>query len=42
MEINLQGFYGYGMILGKILGYIVILIGIVMTFLLLKTVLFEL
>jgi hypothetical protein len=41
MEINLKWLDGYALILGKIVGYVVILIGISMTFLLLKTVLFE-
>lgn len=41
MEINLKWLDSYALILGKIIGYIVIFIGILMTFLLLKTVLFE-
>jgi len=41
MEKNLQWLYDYGITFGKIIGYAVILIGIMMTFLLLKTVLFE-
>ncbi len=41
MEINLKGLYGYSVTFGKIIGYAVIFVGIFMTFLLLKTVLFE-
>jgi len=41
MELNSKSLYDYGLTFGKIIGYVVILIGIVMTFLLLKTVLFE-
>ncbi len=41
MEMNLNSLYGYALTLGKIIGYAVILIGIVMTFLLLRTVLFQ-
>ncbi len=41
MEMNLKWLYGYALVLGKIIGYAIILIGIVMTFLLLKVILFE-
>lgn len=41
MEVNLKWLDSYALILGKITGYIVIFIGIVMTFLLLESVLFE-
>jgi hypothetical protein len=40
MEINLKWLESYALIFGKITGYIVIFIGILMTLLLLKTVLF--
>lgn len=41
MEINLKGLFGYGVTFGKIIGYAVIFVGVIMTFLLLETVLFE-
>jgi len=40
MEINLNWLYGYAVTFGKIIGYVVILIGILMTFFLLETVFF--
>ncbi|MDD5616494.1 MAG: hypothetical protein PHH85_09865 [Candidatus Methanoperedens sp.] len=41
MEINLKLLNGIALTLGKLTGYIVIFIGIIMTFLLLKTILFD-
>jgi len=40
MNINSDLFYGYAVELGKIIGYIVIVIGILMTLFLLETILF--
>lgn len=41
MEINLKRLNDIALTLGKLGGYIVIFIGIIMTYLLLKTILFE-
>lgn len=41
MKINLKWLGIYALSLGKIIGYVTIIIGLSMTFLLLETVLFE-
>ncbi len=41
MKINLKWLGGYALSLGKIIGYVTIIIGLTMTFFLLETILFE-
>ncbi len=41
MELNLKMLYELGLAIGKLLGYIVILTGILMTILILKTIFAE-